>query len=154
MTIEKDELMKLAVSVNTLLTEYIDVHNALFQKQATFASILKNLFVKHINFSESHVDTELLLSKFQAKREELNSIPPQKFTGQYSDYLNCLKEYLCSLLETVEILNKRQTILANKSAGDKVTLPEYLTIEREYKSAVTKYRQIGGRLNSMTQTIL
>lgn len=154
MTSEKEELMRHAVSVNALLTEYIEIHNALFQKQATLASILRNLFVKRINFTESHIDTELLLSKFQAKQEELNSIPAHQFTGQYSAYLDCLKEYLNSLLEAVDILNRRQSMLSNKSAGDKVTWDEYSTVEKEYKSAVTKYRQIGSKLNSLTQSTL
>jgi len=151
---DKDELMQHAISVNALLTEYIEVHNELFKKQATFTSILKNLFVKRINFTESHVDTGLLLSKFQAKQEELNSIPPHKFAEQYSDYFDCLKEYFKSLLEAVEILNKRQMMLADKSVGDKVTWSEYSTIEKEYKSALSKYSELGGRLNSMTQRIL
>ena len=153
MKMNKEILRTHTVDVHNLLTEYIRIHDSLFKKQATLFSLIRNIF-KPINFQESYVETEILLSRFISKKQELESLSNIHDDPKYGKYYDCLMDYYDTLIEAVKTLNQRQGILAGKSKGEKLSLPEYQAIEKEYKNAVKKYIDVGGQLNKMTYLVV
>ncbi len=56
----RDEIRRLALAVSSSLNEYVEVHNKIFQKSATFKSVVKNLFGRGTSMSQLLDDSERL----------------------------------------------------------------------------------------------
>lgn len=154
------ELINLAKTVNTGLTNYIKVHNLIFKESATFKSLIKNLLGKGISGEQLLEYSENLLPEWNLIFEELENYKIQKHVNlneMETNFFNTLFSYSESLKETINLLVKRQIFLYQKSVNnyaDITSYGNYAEIHKAYELSIIKYRKIGEKLNSDYRKLL
>ena len=98
-----------AIKVYNLLTKYVELHNTLLKLQATFFSVLRNIF-KPIDFGETCNNSLDLLREIENELNELLEIECIILKEDKNEkcYYDCLVSFLITLASTVNILNKHQ----------------------------------------------
>jgi hypothetical protein len=143
-------LKEAAIKVNNLLSEYVETHNKILKRTATFRSIFSR-----INYKELYDETKTLLSKFISTNEEICEQKTELYndlTDDEREFLNCLVEYINVLRNTVNILSTKTGLQLNRREN-KISFKEYKNeyriFEKKYNDHINDYMKIGERLNSL-----
>ena len=150
-TKDKETLKEQATEVHYLLSSYVELHDIIFKKSATFLSLFKR-----VDFDDIYRQTEKLVSIFDKKRVELHSLKSsfnESTPSEYRHYFQQLLTFFERLNETVKLLKDRQYQLLLKSKGKKYSLKEYGEMENRYKELVERYVEEGQKLNSLKSLI-
>lgn len=149
----RDEIRRLALAVSSSLNEYVEVHNKIFQKSATFKSVVKNLFGRGTSMSQLLDDSERLVPLWAAIHEDLEAFRRTSYLSLVPDqrsYFDLLSRYAMAIKETVLALVERQQLLND---GGRLTWELFQEKERLYTSAVAQYVLIGQELNAAAPII-
>jgi hypothetical protein len=155
----RDEIRRLALAISSGLNEYVEVHNKIFQKSATFKSVVKNLFGRGTSMSQLLDDSERLIPLWAATQEQLEGFWHTSYLSLTPDersYFDLLSRYARAIEETVYALVERQRLLDEGSRlGRNNTLTWELIQDKErlYRSAVAQYVLIGRELNAAAPII-
>lgn len=144
-------LQNKAIELNSLLSDYILLHDRIFKQSATFRSLFKK-----IDFKSMYIASSMLVEKFSTFKDELiaaQHLCNDKTPNEYKVYLKQLILFFKSLFRTILILKKRQYLLFQKSEGRKVNWDQYKNLENEYQNAIKKYMAEGEILNSLKDII-
>ncbi len=154
----REQLRLMALSVDSELTAYINLHDEFFKTQATFSSFIKNLFGKKIPYSElvrKARETEQkwnsllqILTTFKESNSELASLERQ--------YLEVLLDYAEAVRGAVTLLRTRQEQLEKLSRGsapDNPTYDQVAQVQRQYDAAVRRYMEVEAELNALNAAL-
>lgn len=149
--ISKKSLKEQATEIHELLSIYIKVHDSIFKKSATFISLFRK-----VDFENIYNQTEVLLSHFNQKKQELINLKDsfdETVPKKYRQYFQQLLTFFERLYDTIVLLKDRQYLLLLKSKGEKYSFKEYMQIENDYKKSVEIYMAEGQKLNSINHLI-
>lgn len=155
----KEQLRALALEVGEALSEYIRVHNRIFEEAATFKSVLKNLFGRGVPMSQLLADADGLVPVWAGIQRRLADVRQAAYASMSHTeqaYLNLLSKYVDAVAQTVWALVERQRLLADGSqggGGNPMTWDRFKDSERRYESAVEGYKAVGRELNSAAATV-
>ena len=163
----KNELRTMTIGINNLLSEYIQLHDSLLKNQETLSSLMNSIFklfrlsimenpLKNSlenDYQDSYSATELLLSKFDVKHQELKTLSRKSDDQGLVNYYDCLLGYFNALHETVRILHVRQGMRLVIQKGEKLSWSEYKSVEKNYKTNIKKHLILGRELNKMTHLV-
>lgn len=151
---KRDEIRQPALVIGQGLTQYIEIHDKIFQNAATFKSVVKNLFGRGVPMSRLLQESERLVPMWAAINEQLELFrrtPYSVLTPEERSYCELLLSYASALTVTVRALVDRQRLLNEGSVGGQnnpMTWELFREKERVYESAVAEYQMIGRDLNA------
>lgn len=140
---EKKELIGIAIDLNNLLDQYIELHNSLM-KSTKFS--LRSIF-KPIDFGTLYNSADDVLKQIDTLIDKTTKIE-QALIDEKCEFLVVLKEYSASLRTTIYILVKILKKLFEKSQGSfEYSYREYNDDFNNYNLSITKYIEYGNVLN-------
>ncbi len=154
----KEQLLRMALDVDSELTAYINLHNEFFKTQTTFSSFVKNLFGKQVPYSE-------LVRKARETEQKWNSLlqilttfkeSNSKLASLERQYLFFLLMYVVAIRGAVTLLSARQEQLEKLSRGSAPDNPAYdqvARVQRQYDAAVRRYLEVGAELNALNAAL-
>jgi DNA repair exonuclease SbcCD ATPase subunit len=148
----------MALSVDSELTAYINLHDELLQSQATFASFIKNLFGKRIPYSELVRKVREIEQKWKSLLQTLTTFKESnsKLASLERQYLDVLLEYTEAVRGAVTLLRARQEQLEKLSRGsapDNPTYDQVARVQGQYDAAVRRYMEVGAELNALNAAL-
>ena len=144
----RNELKSIAIEVNSLLSRYVVIHDAVFKFSLRKAIPLPFIF-KAIDFGDLHSQTEQIIAELETYNQETEVIM-QKATQDERRFVLSLSEYCMALIKTVSLLKDILYQLYLKSENlTGYRLSEYNKQCDSYKKAVSEYHSLGGRLNEL-----
>ena len=150
----RDQIKDLAMTVNSGLTVYIAIHNAIFRDGATFKSFVKNLFGQGVPMSKLLQDSEGLLPLWDAIHQKIEAFRQSAYLSLSKDercYFDILSRYVVALRKTVAALVDRQRLMNEGTQGgpnNSMSWEAYQQKEKIYQTAVEEYMAIGQELNA------
>lgn len=156
----KEILEKQALEVNTLLSEYVKVHNLRLNKGGTLSSLLKNLFInKKVGFEEIYNSAKSIFDKLEDKHNELLSIKEAYYANLHTEerqFFDCLIKYeeaLAKCASKLCDLTKAQYLLSTSKKEHNLTWEENIKLEKDYQNSINDYVLIGDELNTFYNRI-
>lgn len=140
----KEKLKSLAIDVNNLLSEYIELQDEIVDKSKSFLNIFKP-----IDFGDLFKRSNEILMKLREKNEEERTIRDSLTDDMEKQFISCLGNYTNALIEAVEALSKKIEYLLAGSKGKSVSFFQHMRNDKLYKKAVNKYLSFGEELNSL-----
>lgn len=137
----KNELKNQAISVNNLLTKYVEFHNEFMKSSSTFRSLFKK-----VNFQRLTYESYLLFTKFQ-EEEKMVDLLSKNIGSNEKEFYDCLLRYAKSLTRTVYLLFLMSNALKNKAEGNKLNFTEHMENSNKYKESIVEYVNEGQKLN-------
>jgi hypothetical protein len=152
----RNEIKDLAKTVNSGLTVYIAIHNAIFRDAYTFKSVLKNLFGMGVPMSKLVKDSEGLLPFWDTIHQKMEVFRQSDYSSLLKDerfYFDILSCYVAAVRKTVVTLIDRQRLMNERSEGGAMTWGAFQQKELAYQIAVQEYTAIGQELNDAAPII-
>jgi hypothetical protein len=155
----RDQIKDLAMTVNSGLTVYIAIHNAIFRDAATLKSFVKNLFGRGVPMSKLLEDSEGLLPLWDAIHQKMEAFRQSAYSSLSKDeryYFDILARYVVALRRTVAALVDRQRLLNEGTKGgsnNSMSWEAYQEKENIYQMTVKEYRAIGHELNEAAPVV-
>jgi len=148
----RKKLKSIAVEINTLLSKYIEIHDALFK--FSWRKIIPLPFIfRPIDFDHLHGCAGQILSQLETCNQQVNSLA-EELTQKENRFAGFLSEYCMTLIETVSLLEGILHQLQLKSEHSKgYSLAEHNKQCALYEKAVDKYMTMGDQLNELYQEI-
>lgn len=144
----KDELKSIALRVNELLNEYIEIHNVVFDSP-WWKSIPLPFIFKAIDFNNLNGGAKRILFELRTCDQQINGLVENAIQREKM-FAQVLSKYCRELIETVSLLEGITHQLYLKSEGmGKYSFREYNKQCALYKNAVNNYISVGGQLNSL-----
>lgn len=137
-----EELKQVALIVNDLLTEYVNLHNYYLKSAGTFSS----LFIK-VDFARISGDAYFLFEKFREERNRLEETKNEVQGNKEKEFAECLFFYTKSLTETTHLLFVLLHALEGKAKGNKLSFGEHMVNDKKYQKSIETYMEYGQRLN-------
>ena len=148
MTNTRNELRSIAIEVNSLLSRYIVIHDAVFKFSLRKVIPLPSIF-KAIDFGDLYNQAKQIIAELEKYNRETEDLI-QKATQIERRFGLSLSEYCVALIETVSLLRDILFQLYLKSQNlSGYRLSEYNKQCDLYKKAASEYRSLGGRLNDV-----
>ena len=150
----KDQIKDLAMKVNTALTEYVAVHNTIFQETATLNSLLRNVAGKGVTMSDLLEHSERLVPVWDDIEETMAAfryVATPHWSNDEKRYFDILSRYASALRKTVDALVDRQRLMYEGSKGGRnnaMTWEAYQEKEKAYQLRIQEYTAIGQELNA------
>ena len=147
----KEILKDQAIEVEELLNIYINIHNYIFKKAATFISLFKK-----VDFQYLYDQTVNLLLVFDTKKIDLNNLKitfNDNISYKYQQYFNQLCLFFECLYNTVVLLKERQHQLLLKSKGNYYNFQDFMNLQNKYKSSINTYMNEGFNLNKINYIV-
>lgn len=151
----KQRLKKEAQYINSLLSEYIDLHDSILSQSGTFLSMIKNLFIP-IDYESIYKRTEGLVNSFEVKREDLASLESNidnSIAQDQTKYFDQLLVFFDRLYNTVQLLKERQHKLFLKSKGHNFSREEFMMLQNKYDQSIRLYKKEGENLNKLNHIV-
>jgi hypothetical protein len=143
----QEKIKNTATEVNSLLDEYIKIHNEVFK--FSLRKIIPIPFIfKALNFEKLHDRTKKVLTALENANKQIRELLNESQGDEEQKFSQLLSEYCCALITTVAILEKMlfQLNLKSKNSGD-YNLSEHNRLFNSYREATDKYYDIGIKLN-------
>lgn len=141
----KDFLNNLALEVNSLLTDYITIHDRRLKEGGTFWSLFRK-----VRFKSIYITTSILQKRFMDKACEFELITQrelQTFNADERKFFRCLWDYFLALYWAVQKLNALAEAQYGRSQNTKdLSWKENQRLEKEHKEAVKRYLTLGRTL--------
>lgn len=144
----KNKLNETALKINSLLSEYIVIHDEVF-KFSWKRIIPLPLIFKTINFHDLHEKVGKILDNLKQCNDIISELLGE-VSGMESRFAHFLLEYCLALIDTVITLKEilYQLYLKSENSGD-YSFSKHHKLSKEYNEAVKKYYSIGNRLNDL-----
>jgi len=120
--------------VYQLFQEFLALQEKYIKKKRKLWNILKP-----IDYTKSHVETELLLSKYDTIKQNLNKDEYFANDNNYGECFKCLVKYVRAIIDAMECFNKIVCLLDGKSKGEKYSYENYSNLIEEFNFYENKY---------------
>lgn len=141
-------LKEKAITINNILSEYIQIHDSFIKSSNSILSIFRR-----IDFQKLSGEAYLLFEKLRDKRKGLDIFKSETMNSQQKAFYNCLFSYTEALKETVYLLFIMLHALAEKAKGEKLNFKEHSENNAKYKDSINVYMSRGQELNELFNTI-
>jgi hypothetical protein len=151
-----DATFECAFLADDALNHYVKVHDSIFKQQATFGSMVRNLFGGGPDFSkllEEARSTDRLWATVQEHVAQCFTTFESGFSTEERDFFTALLPWVQAVRHTTKLLCRRQEALLHKLKGDALSLAEYQRIEREYADSVDAYMRLGALVQPKMERI-
>ncbi|MCG2711555.1 MAG: hypothetical protein L6420_05635 [Elusimicrobia bacterium] len=152
-TKDLETLKGISFDVNKLLSEYIVIHNDIFDAPKEYAIPVLGVF-KEMDMKSHFENSNEILRKLKACKSKIIEIIPN-YNGEDQAYLKLLSTYVDKLIETNKKMNLMLEKLYKKSQGLKpeYTLNQYTSDLDSYKESTKEYLKIGEPLMELWNRI-
>ena len=150
----KEKIVEFSWNVNNLLSEYVAIHNDVFNTSIRHIIPIPGIF-KVIDFGSHLEKVENIVLKLKNDRNKIKSLP-ENAHDQEQEYLNLLSSYVDALVETVNRLKIVVGALYAKSqnfTNSNYDWKNYKGDLAKYKRSVRDYMAIGEQLNELFKKI-
>ena len=140
MAVRRD-ISDISVVVNGLLTRYVEIHEECFNRPIWH-------YFKAIDFGGHRADAEQLIAAFQSCRNHLASMVGSD--DREREYLETLRQYVESLMRTIEVLGiVLDGLHAKSQKWPSYNWSTYKSDLKNYEQSVDDYTALGARLNTL-----
>ena len=150
----KEKIVELSWNVNNLLSQYIAIHDDVFETSIRNIIPIPGIF-KVIDFGAYIQKTENIIPELENCDSKIKSLA-DNFSGEEREYLDLLSKYVGALIETVSRLKVVLDALYAKSQSfinSNYDWSNYKIDLAKYEQSVQNYLIVGGRLNELFQKI-
>lgn len=142
---------ELAIRVNNLLTEYIDIHDLILKHSFRKILPIPGIF-KRIDFGGHERQLHKIVEEIESAGEAIPRIREEE--PDHSEFLDAMSPYLIALVDAVRRLEAISGKLHEKAEGIRdYSMREYKREMDEYKTAVSSYMAVGEPLQVLLPTI-
>lgn len=150
----KEKIVELSWNVNNLLSQYIAIHDDVFETSIRNIIPIPGIF-KAIDFGAYLQKTENIIPELENCDSKIKFLA-DNFSGEEREYLDLLSKYVGALIETVSCLKVVLGALYAKSQSfinSNYDWSNYKIDLAKYEQSVQDYLVVGGRLNDLFQKI-